>query len=190
MVDDALYYVPLISLAVVAGLFILALINFSARKSFQIRTEQQMNILKMEVIQRVYERILEMRIRLENTEEFIGLAQESSLFAEQFEAAGTPAQYFTIMASFDIFEYVFGSVNLTAHFLGVNYGSYNTILKYELTNQTCFEKLDYCKRAICINHSSWIINRGKCRCEPNKSSNVIGRSVLGRRGTEVAQLGL
>lgn len=77
MVDDALYYVPLISLAVVAGLFILALINFSAaRKSFQIRTEQQMNILKMEVMQRVYERILEMRIRLENNEEFIGLAQE------------------------------------------------------------------------------------------------------------------
>lgn len=108
MVDDALYYVPLISLAVVAGLFILALINFSAaRKSFQIRTEQQMNILKMEVMQRVYERILEMRIRLENNEEFIGLAQESPLFAERFVTAGTPAQYFTMMAFFDIFEYVF-----------------------------------------------------------------------------------
>ncbi|MGH9983703.1 MAG: hypothetical protein ACRD8W_07070 [Nitrososphaeraceae archaeon] len=108
MVDDALYYVPLISLAVVSGLFILALINFSAaRKIFQIRTEQQMNILKMEVMQTVYERILEMRIRLENNDEFIGLAQESPLFAERFAAAGTPAQYFTIMAFIDIFEYVF-----------------------------------------------------------------------------------
>ena len=109
MVDDTLlYYVPLISLAVVSGLFILALINFSsARKSFQIRSEQQMNTLKMEVMQRVYERILEMRIRLENNEEFIGLAQESPLFAERFAAAGTPAQYFTIMTFFDIFEYVF-----------------------------------------------------------------------------------
>jgi len=66
-----------------------------------------MNILKMEVMQRVYERILEMRIRLENNEEFIGLAQESPLFAERFAAAGTPGQYFTIMAFFDIFEYVF-----------------------------------------------------------------------------------
>jgi hypothetical protein len=35
----------------------------------------------MEVMQRIFERILEMRIRLENNEEFIGLAQESPLFA-------------------------------------------------------------------------------------------------------------
>jgi hypothetical protein len=41
-------------------------------------------------------------IRLENNDEFIGLAQESPLFA----AAGTPAQYFTIMTFFDRFEYV------------------------------------------------------------------------------------
>lgn len=48
-----------------------------------------------------------MRIRLENNEEFIGLAQESPLFPDRFVPAGTPAQYFTIMAFFDIFEYVF-----------------------------------------------------------------------------------
>jgi hypothetical protein len=90
--------VPLISLAVVSGLFILALRNFSAaRKSLQIRKDQQMNILKMEVIQRVYERILKMRIRLENNDEFITLAQESSLFAERFEVVGTPAQCFTVI---------------------------------------------------------------------------------------------
>jgi hypothetical protein len=108
MVDFVLYYVPLISLAIVSGLLIVALISFSAsRKNLQIRTEQEMNVLKMETMQRVYESILEMRIRLENTEEFIGLAQESPVFAERFEAAGTPAKYYTVMALFDIFEYVF-----------------------------------------------------------------------------------
>ncbi len=75
MVNDALlYYVPLISLAVVSGISILALINFSsAGKGFQIRNEQQMNTVKMEEMQRVYERILEMRIRLEIMKDSKGL---------------------------------------------------------------------------------------------------------------------
>jgi len=46
-VDSFLTYVPLISVAIVAGLFVTALINFSTiRKNMQMQIEQQMKSLK------------------------------------------------------------------------------------------------------------------------------------------------
>ena len=45
--DTFITYMPLISVAIITGLFIMALANFSTvRKSMQIQSQQQMRILK------------------------------------------------------------------------------------------------------------------------------------------------
>ncbi len=56
--DSFLTYMPFISVAIVAGLFIVALVNFSTlRKSMQMQSEQQ-----------IYSRIMDARLKLESTE--------------------------------------------------------------------------------------------------------------------------
>lgn len=56
--DSFLEYVPLISLVIVAGLFVVALVNFSiVRKNMQMQSEQQ-----------IYSRIMDVKLKLENTE--------------------------------------------------------------------------------------------------------------------------
>jgi high-affinity Fe2+/Pb2+ permease len=53
-----LTYIPFISVAIIAGLFIMALVNFSTlRKSMQRQSEQQ-----------IYSRIMDARLKLEITE--------------------------------------------------------------------------------------------------------------------------
>jgi hypothetical protein len=75
--------VPLISVAIVAGLFIVALLNFSTvRKNIQKQSEQQMKNLKIQSEQQIYSRIMEARLRLENTETFTKMAKESPIFGE------------------------------------------------------------------------------------------------------------
>jgi hypothetical protein len=57
--DSFLTYVPLISLTVVVGLFVVALVNFStARKNMQKQTEQNIKNLKIQSEQQIYSRIL------------------------------------------------------------------------------------------------------------------------------------
>jgi hypothetical protein len=85
MADPMLSYIPLLSIAVTSGLLVMALISFSsARKSIQKQSEQQMNNLKTLNEQQIYERLTEVRLRLQNTDDFTKLAAESPIYAERF----------------------------------------------------------------------------------------------------------
>jgi hypothetical protein len=108
MADPMLPYISLLSIAVTSGLLVMALINFSsARKSLQKQSEEQMNNLKILNEQQIYGRITEVRLRLQNTEEFTKMAAESHVYAERFALVDKPSEYYTIMAFLDLFEYVY-----------------------------------------------------------------------------------
>jgi hypothetical protein len=95
--DSFLTYIPLISVAIVAGLFTVALVNFSTvRKNMQVQSEQQ-----------IYSRIMDARLKLESTETFTNMAKESPIFAERFTAVDSPDEYYIIVAFLDLFEFLF-----------------------------------------------------------------------------------
>lgn len=106
--DSFLTYVPLISVAIVAGLFVMALMNFSTmRKNMQMQIEQQMKSLKAQSEQQIYSRIMDARLKLENTETFTKMAEESPIFAERFTVVDSPDEYYIIVAFLDLFEFLF-----------------------------------------------------------------------------------
>jgi uncharacterized protein YoxC len=62
-----LTYVPLISLMIVAGLFVVAIVNFSiVRKNMQKQIEQWIKNLKMQSEQQIYSRIMDVRLKLKH----------------------------------------------------------------------------------------------------------------------------
>jgi hypothetical protein len=106
--DSFLTYMPFISVAIVAGLFIMALLNFSTlRKSMQRQSEQQIKNLKIQSEQQIYSRIMDARLKLESTETFTKMAKESPIFAERFTAVDSPDEYYVIVAFLDLFEFLF-----------------------------------------------------------------------------------
>lgn len=106
--DSFLTYVPLISATIVSGLFIMALLNFSTlRKTMQKQSEQQAKNLKIQSEQQIYSRIMDARLRLENTEIFTKMAKGSPVFAERFAIVCNPEEYYIIVAFFDLFEFLF-----------------------------------------------------------------------------------
>jgi hypothetical protein len=106
--DSFLTYMPFISVAIVAGLFIMALLNFSTlRKSMQRQSEQQIKNLKTQTEQQIYSRIMDARLKLESTETFTKMAKESPIFAERFTAVDSPDEYYVIVAFLDLFEFLF-----------------------------------------------------------------------------------
>ena len=106
--DSFLTYVPLISVAIIAGLFTMALMNFSTvRKNMQMQSEQQIKNLKMQSEQQIYSRIIDARLKLESTDTFTKMAKESPVFAERFTAVDSPDEYYTIVAFLDLFEFLF-----------------------------------------------------------------------------------
>jgi hypothetical protein len=95
--DSLLTYIPLISVAIIAGLFTVALVNFSTiRKNMQVQSEQQ-----------IYSRIMDARLKLESTETFTNMAKESPIFAERFTVVDNPDEYYIIVAFLDLFEFLF-----------------------------------------------------------------------------------
>lgn len=106
--DSFLIYVPLISVAIVAGLFVMALMNFSTiRKNMRTQNEQQMKSLKTQSEQQIYSRIMDARLKLESTEIFTKMAKESPIFAERFTVVDSPDEYYVIVAFLDLFEFLF-----------------------------------------------------------------------------------
>ncbi len=102
--DSFLEYVPLISLIVVAGLFVVAIVNFSiVRKNMQKQSEQWIKNLKMQSEQQIYSRIMDARLKLENTESFTNMAKESPIFLERFSLVDNPSEYYNIVAFLDLF---------------------------------------------------------------------------------------
>jgi len=108
MVESILPYVPLISAIIVSGLLVFAFFNFSiTRKNLQRQSDQQIANLKMENEQQIYSRILEARLKLENTVEFTKMANESPIIKERFALDDSPSEYYVIVSFLDLFEYVF-----------------------------------------------------------------------------------
>ena len=106
--DSFLTYVPLVSLTIVAGLFVVALVNFSTiRKNMQKQSEQQIKNLKMQSEQQIYSRMMDARLKLESTETFTKMAKESPIFAERFTVVDSPDEYYIIVAFLDLFEFLF-----------------------------------------------------------------------------------
>jgi hypothetical protein len=106
--DSFLTYMPFVSVGIIAGLFIMALVNFSTvRKSMQMQSEQQIKNLKMQSEQQIYSRIMDARLKLESTETFTKMAKESPIFAERFTAVDSPDEYYIIVAFLDLFELLF-----------------------------------------------------------------------------------
>jgi hypothetical protein len=106
--DTFLVYMPLISVAIVAGLFIMALVNFSTiRKSMQVQSEQQIRNLKAQSEQQIYSRIMDARLKLESTETFTNMAKESPIFAARFTVVDSPDEYYIVVAFLDLFEFLF-----------------------------------------------------------------------------------
>jgi hypothetical protein len=73
----------------------------------QRQIEQQITNSKIQREQQIYSRIMEARLKLENTEEFTNMAKESSIFMERFALVDRPSEYYTIISFLDLFEYVF-----------------------------------------------------------------------------------
>ena len=108
MVESILLFVPLISVIIISGLLVLAFINFSiTRKNMQRQSEQQIANLKIQSEQQIYSSIIEARLKLENTEEFTKMANDSPIFMERFTLVDSPSEYYTIVSFLDLFEYVF-----------------------------------------------------------------------------------
>jgi hypothetical protein len=90
--------IPLIaSSMVLGGLLSISILQLpTIRKNMRMQTEQE-----------IYTRIMEARIKLENTEVFTNMAKESPVFAEHFGLVDTPEEYYTVMAFVDLIEFLF-----------------------------------------------------------------------------------
>ena len=73
----------------------------------QRQSEQQIANLKIQSEQQIYSSIIEARLKLENTEEFTKMANDSPIFMERFTLVDSPSEYYTIVSFLDLFEYVF-----------------------------------------------------------------------------------
>ena len=96
---DFFDFVPLISALVFSGILIVSILQFSnVRRNMRIQSEQQ-----------IYTRIIEARLKLENTEVFTKMAKESPVFAKQLSLVDNPEEYYIIVAFLDIFEFMLRS---------------------------------------------------------------------------------
>jgi hypothetical protein len=90
-------YIPLISLIIVAGLFVVTIVNFSiVRKNMKMQSGRQ-----------ICPRIMEARFKLENMEVFTKMAKESPIFEERFSLVDISDEYYAIVAFLDLFEFLF-----------------------------------------------------------------------------------
>lgn len=89
--------IPLVSSAMVLG----GLLSISFLQLPTIRKN-----MRREAEEQIYSRIMEARIRLENTETFTKMAKESPIFAERFALVDSPQEYYTIMSFIDLIEFL------------------------------------------------------------------------------------
>jgi hypothetical protein len=89
--------IPLVSSAMVLG----GLLSISFLQLPTIRKN-----MRREAVEQIYARIMEARIRLENTDIFTNMAKESPIFAERFALVDTPQEYYIIMSFIDLIEFL------------------------------------------------------------------------------------
>ena len=91
----------IITIGILAALLSLSLLQSSSlKKSMRIQSEHQ-----------IYARMIESRMKLENTEAFTKMAKESPLLAERFTLVGNPDEYYTVVAYLDLIEFLFHQYN-------------------------------------------------------------------------------
>jgi hypothetical protein len=54
----------------------------------------------------LYSRILDARIKIQNTEVFTNMAKESPLYADRFKLVDEPKEYYTIISLIDTIEFI------------------------------------------------------------------------------------
>ena len=80
MLESILLFVASISVIIVSGLYPFHSLTFQLQEDIQRQSEQQIANLKIQSEQQIYSRIMEANLKLENTEEFTKMANESSVF--------------------------------------------------------------------------------------------------------------
>ena len=89
--------INILIVGILASLLGLTLLQFSSlKKNMSIQSEQQ-----------IYARVIESRMKLENTEAFTKMAKESTLFAERLSLVDSPNEYYTVIAYLDLIEFLF-----------------------------------------------------------------------------------
>lgn len=63
--------------------------------------------MRREAEEQIYARLMEARIRLENTETFTKMAKGCPIFTERFALVDTPQEYYTIMSFIDLIEFLY-----------------------------------------------------------------------------------
>lgn len=90
-------YIPLVSSLIFTGILLISILQFSnVRKNMQIQSEQQ-----------IYTKVIEARLKLENTNTFTNMAMQSPLFRKRFLIVDTPEEYYISVAFLDLFEFMF-----------------------------------------------------------------------------------
>ena len=90
-------YIPLISAAIFGSILIVSILQFSnVRKNMKIQSEQQ-----------IYSKVIEMRLKLEDSDAFTNMAKQSPIFTERFSAVDNPEEYYISVAFLDLFEFMF-----------------------------------------------------------------------------------
>lgn len=90
-------YIPLVSSLIFTGILLISIFQFSnVRKNMQIQSEQQ-----------IYTKVIEARLKLENTNTFTNMAMQSPLFRKRFSIVDTPEEYYISVAFLDLFEFMF-----------------------------------------------------------------------------------
>ncbi|PIW34315.1 MAG: hypothetical protein COW26_07935 [Nitrosopumilales archaeon CG15_BIG_FIL_POST_REV_8_21_14_020_33_23] len=90
-------YIPLLSPLIFAGILLLSLLQFAnVRKNMRIQSEQQ-----------IYTKVIEARLKLENTDTFTNMAMQSPMFTKRFSIVDTPEEYYVSVAFLDLFEFMF-----------------------------------------------------------------------------------
>jgi len=90
-------YIPLLSAAIFGGILIVSILQFAnVRKNMKIQSEQQ-----------IYSKIIEARLKLENTSAFTNMAIQSPIFAKRLSIVDNPEEYYISVAFLDLFEFMF-----------------------------------------------------------------------------------
>lgn len=98
--------IPLFEAAGVDFLFILAIYYTGALIVSTILLIITIKKNRFEGEYQLYSRILDARTKLQNTQVFINMAKESSLYAERFKLV-EPEEYYTIISLIDTIEFIY-----------------------------------------------------------------------------------
>jgi hypothetical protein len=88
--------IAITTIGILTTLSVWSLIQISlVRKGMRVQSEHQ-----------IYARMIESRMKLENTEAFTKMAKESPLFAERLSLVDNPDEYYTIVSYLDLLAFL------------------------------------------------------------------------------------